>query len=140
MNYGIDTNCELDFISQQLLIQLNDIIACMQGQASTLANDMKNFRKLRDTLHDIRYVKASNKSTPNPSVKIRKELKDIQGYLMINIRQMRNQHKKRLAYFYLEQREEELAHPQVETSQKVKLRNYSSQTASFIQQMELLLN
>ena len=135
MNYGIDINCELDFISQQLLIQLNDIIACIQGQASTLANDIKNFRKLHDTLHDIRYVKASNSS-----VKIRKELKDIQGYLMINIRQMRNQHKKRLAYFYQKQREMELAHPQVETLQKVKLRNYSSRTASFIQQMELLLN
>ena len=43
MNYEVDANCELDLISQQLLIQLNDIIACMQGQASTLENDMKNF-------------------------------------------------------------------------------------------------
>ena len=135
MNYEVDANCELDLISQQLLIQLNDIIACMQGQASTLANDMKNFQRLRDTFHDIRYVKADNKSSPNPSVKIRRELKEIQGYLMINIRQMRNQHKRRLAYYQTELMEEE----GVEASQKTKLEVYISRTTQFIQQMELLL-
>ena len=136
MNYEVDANCELDLISQQLLIQLNDIIACIQGQVSTLANDIKNFQKLRDTLHDIRYVKADNKSSPNPSVKIRKELKEIQGYVMINIRQMRNQHKRRLAYYQTEQREEE---GWADASQKTKLEVYISRTTQFIQQMELLL-
>ena len=135
MNYEVDTNCELDLISQQLLIQLNDIIACIQGQASTLANDIKNFQKLRDTLRDIRYVKADNKSSPNPSVKIRRELKEIQGYVMINLRLMRNQHKKRLVYYQSEQMEEGWA----DASQKTKLDVYISRTTQFIQQMELLL-
>ena len=135
MNCEVDANCELDLISQQLLIQLNDIIACIQGQVSTLANDIKNFQKLRDTLHDIRYVKADNKSSPNPSVKIKKELKEIQGYVMINIRLMRNQHRRRLAYYQSEQMEEGWA----DASQKTKLDVYISRTTQFIQQMELLL-
>ena len=90
---------------------------------------------MRDTLYDIRYVKADNKSSPNPSVKIKKELKEIQGYLMINIRLMRNQHKRRLAYYQTEQVEEE----GIKASQKTKLEIYISRTTQFIQQMELLL-
>ena len=135
MNYEVDANCELDLISQPLLIQLNDIIACIQGQVSTLANDIKQFKKLRDTLHDIRYVKADNKSSPNPSVKIKKELKEIQGYVKINIRLMRNQHRRRLAYFQSEQMEEGWA----DASPKMKHDVYISRTTQFIQQMELLL-
>ena len=130
MNYGIDVNCDLDFISKHFLIQLNDIIACLQGQISTLANDIENFQKLRDTLQDIRYAKASH-----PSVKIRKELKNIKGYLMMNIIQMRNQHKGRLAYFQSEQREER----DVNASEKMKRDIYISRTEQFIQQMELSL-
>ena len=130
MNYGIDVNCDLDFISKHFLIQLNDIIACLQGQISTLANDIENFQKLRDTLQDIRYAKASH-----PSVKIRKELKNIKGYLMMNIIQMRNQHKRRLAYFQSEQREER----DVDASEKMKRDIYISRTEQFIQQMELSL-
>ena len=130
MNYGIDVNCDLDFISQHFLIQLNDIIACLQGQTSTLANDIKNFQKLRDTLQDIRYAKASHSS-----VKIRKELKNIKGYLVINTIQMRNQHKRRLAYFQSEQREER----EVDASEKMKRDIYISRTEQFIQQMELSL-
>ena len=129
MNYGIDVNCNLAFISQHYLFQLNDIIACLQGQTSTLANDIKNFQKLRDTLQDIRYAKASHPS------KIRKELKNIEGYVVINIIQMRNQHKKRLAYFKSEWREER----EVDTSEKMKRDIYISRTEQFIQQMELLL-
>ena len=130
MNYGIDVNCDLDFISKHFLIQLNDIIACLQRQIGTLANDIENFQKLRNTLQDIQYAKASH-----PSVKIRKELKNIKGYLIMNIIQMRNQHKRRLAYFQSEQREER----DVDASEKMKRDIYISRTEQFIQQMELSL-
>ena len=139
MNDVPDMNCESDFISQQLLLQLNDIISSLQTQEATLDNDIKNFQRLHDTFYDIRYAKVSNKSSLNPSIKIKKELKAIHGYLMLIITQMRNQHKKRLMYIHSEQMKEELAHPQIKTSQKMQLINYFSRTTLFIQRMELLL-
>ena len=139
MNHEMDMNCELDLISQQLLLQLNDIISCLQTQEATLENDIKNFQRLYDTFYDLRYAKRSNKSSSNPSVKINKELKAIHRYLMLNITLMRNQHKKRLAYLHSEQMKEEKAYPQIETSEKLKLKHYFSRTVLFIQRMELLL-
>ena len=37
-------NSELDIVSDQLLICLNDIIVCIQTQEQTLDNEIKNFR------------------------------------------------------------------------------------------------
>ena len=54
---------------------------------------------------------------------------------MINLRLMRNQHRRRLAYYQSEQMEEGWA----DASQKTKLEVYISRTTQFIQQMELLL-
>ena len=111
MNDKLDMNCELDVVSRQLLIQLNDILSLQQKQEATLENDMNIFSKLHDLYYDIRYVRVSNKSSRDPSKKINKDLKIIYSYLMINLKQMHGQHKKRLKHIYSEQMEEELKHP-----------------------------
>ena len=131
-------NCELDIVAEQLSPQFNDIILCIQAQERTLDNEMKDFQKLHDLYYNIRYAKISNKSSVNPSNKTKKELGAIYSYLILVIRQMHDRQKKRLMYIYNKQMTEELRHPQINTSQKVKLKTYFSRTTLFIQQIEML--
>ena len=135
MNDKLDINCELDVISQRLLIRLNDILSLQQKQVATLENDMSIFSGLHDLYYGIQYARMPDKSAHDASKKINKELKTIHSYLMINLRLMRNQHKRRLAYYRSEQREEEWA----DASRKAKLELYVSRTIQFVQRMELLL-
>ena len=132
-------NCKLDIVTEQLLHQLNDIISCMRAKERTLDNEKKDFQKLHDLYYDIRYAKVSNRSSVDPSIRIDKELKVVYSYLMLIIRQMHSRQKKSLLYIYNKQMTEELTHPQVDTPQKARLKNYFSRTTLFIQYIEILL-
>ena len=132
-------NSELNDVSQQLLLRLNDAISSLQSREATLTNDIKSFQELHDLYYDIRYARVSNRSSLNPSDVVNKELKIIYAYLKINIKQIYDRQKKKLSYIYSEQMKEELDHPQVDTSRKVELKNYFSRTTLFIQRIELLL-
>ena len=131
-------NQELDVVSEQLLHQLNDIISKIQTQERTLENEIKNFQHLHDIYYDIRYARVSNRSSMNPSIKIKKELKAIYGYLMITLKQMHDRQRKILSYIYNEQMTEELKHPLITTPLKSKLKTYFSRTTLFIQRIEIL--
>ena len=131
-------NSELDIVSDQLLICLNDIIVCIQSQEQTLDNEIKNFQKLHDLYHDIGYARVSNKLSMNPSNKIKKESKVIYAYLMIVLKQMHDRQKRLLQYVYQKQMTEELEYPQIENPQKLKLKTYFSRITLFIQRIETL--
>ena len=117
-------NCELHVVSQQLVQQLNDIISCLRTQENTLTSDIENFQKLHELYYDIRYARVSNRSSMNPSIKMKKELKAIYAYLMLTIGQIHDRQKKKLMYIYSEQMKEELEHPQIDTSRKTKLKTF----------------
>ena len=131
-------NSELDIVSDQLLVCLNDIIVCIQSQEQTLDNEIKNFQKLHDLYHDSGYARLSNKSSMNPSNKIRKESKVIYAYLMIILKQMHDRQKRLLQNVYQKQMMEELKHPRIETPQKLKLKTHFSRITLFIQRIETL--
>ena len=126
-------------MTEQLSHQLNDVISCIQAQEKTLENEIENFQKLHNLYYDIRYAKVSNDSSMNPSTKIKKDLKTIYSYLILTLRQMHDRQKKILLYIYNEQMTEELEHPQINTSKKIKLKTYFSRTTLFIQRIETLL-
>ena len=132
-------NCELHIISEQLKYQLNEIISRLQTQEKTLTNDMENFQKLHELYYDIRYARISNNPSLNPSITMKKELKIIYAYLILTIKQVHDRQKKKLLYIYSEQMKEELKHPQIDTSRKVKLKTFFSRVTLFIQRIELLL-
>ena len=131
-------NSELDIVTDQLLHHLNDTISEMQTQDRTLENEMKAFQKLHDLHYDIRYARASNSSSMDPSIKVKKDLKAIYAYLMLILEQLRDRQKKSLLSTYNEQMTEELKHPQVDTPQKMKLKTYFSHITLFIQRIDLL--
>ena len=108
-------NNDLDIVSDQLLYCLNGITSGIQTQEQTLDNEIKNFQKLRDLYYDIKYAIASNKSSMNPSNKIKKELKVIYSYLMITFKQMHDRQRRLLQNTYQEQMTEEKEHPLIET-------------------------
>ena len=99
---------------------------------------MKVFQKLHDLHYDIRYARASNSSSMNPSIKVKKDLKAIYTYLMLVLEQLRDRQKKLLLSTYNEQMTEELKHPQIDTPQKMKLKTYFSRITLFIQRIDLL--
>ena len=131
-------NQELDVVSEQLLHQLNDVISKIQIQEQTLENEIKNFQNLHDLYYDIRYARVSNRSSMNPSIKIKRELKAIYGYLMITLKQMHDRQRKILSYIYNEQMTEELKRPLIITPLKSKLKTYFSRTTLLIQRIEIL--
>ena len=131
-------NQELDVVSEQLLQRLNEVISKIQTQELTLENEIKNFQNLHDMYYDIRYARVSNRSSMNPSIKIKRELKAIYGYLMITLKQMHDRQRKILLYIYNEQMTEELKHPLITTPLKSKLKTYFSRTTLFIQRIEIL--
>ena len=61
MNDKLEMNCELDVVSQQLLIRLNDILSLQQKQVATLENDMSIFSKLHDLYYGIPGPSKENK-------------------------------------------------------------------------------
>ena len=132
-------NVELDVVSQQLMLRLNDAISSLQTQETTLTNDMDTYQKLHDIYHDIRYARISNRSSLNPSDALNRELKIIYRYLVINIKLIYDRQKGRLSYIFSEQMKEELEYPQINTSRKIKLKNYFSRVTLFIQYIEILL-
>ena len=132
-------NNELNATSQLLLLRLNGAIAILETQEPTLENDKSVFQKFYELYYDIRYAKTSNKSSLNPSRAMNEELKIIYAYLMINIKQIHDRHKKRLSYIFSKQMEEKLEHPQVDTPRKTDLKNLFSRTVLFIQYIEILL-
>ena len=132
-------NVELDVVSQQLMLGLNDAISSLQTQETTLTNDMDTYQKLHDIYHDTRYARTSNRSSLNPSDALNRELKIIYGYLMINIKLIYDRQKGRLSYIFSEQMKQELEHPQINTSRKIELKNYFSRVTLFIQYIEILL-
>ena len=131
-------NSELDIVSNQLLVCLNNIIVCIQTQEQTLDKESANFQKLCDLYHDTKYAIASNKSSMNPSNKIKKELRVIYAYLMIILKQMHDRQKRLLQNVYQKQMTEELKHPRIETPQKLKLKTYFARITLFIQRIETL--
>ena len=131
-------NNDLDIVSDQLLYCLNSITSGIQTQEQTLDNEIKNFQKLRDLYYDIKYAIASNKSSMNPSNKIKKELKVIYSYLMITFKQMHDRQRRLLQNTYQEQMTEEKEHPLIETSRKLKLKTYFSRITLLIQRIEIL--
>ena len=132
-------NNKLNATSQLLLLPLNGAMSMLEMQEPTLENDKSVFQKLHNLYYDIRYAKTSNKASLNPSRKMNEELKIIYAYLMINIKNIHDRHKKRLSYILSKQMEEELEHPQIDTPRKADLKDLFSRTVLFIQYMEILL-
>ena len=131
-------NSDLDVVSDQLLYCLNGITSGIQTQEQTLDKEIANFQKLCDLYHDTKYAIASNKSSMNPSNKIKKELRVIYAYLMITLKQMHDRQRRLLRNTYQEQMVEEKEHPLIETPRKLKLKTYFSRITLLIQRIEML--